>query len=300
MGFSFTLSKRLSTNGIDYTTECELPKNSELYYKLNLYSYYDNPVTSPAKDIIFVDILPHVGDTGVLLNTTDRLSEFSINLANFDVIGEITSGTTGEITQTKEFTVEYSSSYDPVRFGVFNDTTMGVDEWDNPTELESIKSIKIVTNENFYLYSGDTFSIVFKVKIPTDVNKGEVAYNSFAGRYSTYDEATQETSVGLGCEGPKVGVTVIGVDPREQSFIDLLQSIAMQQASLSSIIEGEALKIEKANQICTPDEQEELLKINASVNETITQITTMEELFIEFIELTCGNGCEEDTDVEYS
>lgn len=168
MSLSFTVSKRLSIDGIDYTTSCELKPNSELFYKLNIYSSQYNPTTSFGKNLIFVDILPHVGDTGVLLTSVDRLSEFNIELASFELIGEILSGSTGEITQTKEFDVEYSSSYDPIRFGAYDDDIIGVDKWDNPTDLSLVKSIKITTNDNLLLSSGDTLSIILKVKTPSN------------------------------------------------------------------------------------------------------------------------------------
>lgn len=289
MSLSFTVSKRLSVDGIDYTTSCELPPNSELYYKLNIYSSNYNASTSFGKNMIFVDILPHIGDTGVLLNTTDRLSEFSISLASFELIGEILSGSTGKITQTKEFDVEYSSSYDPIRFGQNNDEVIGEDDWDNPTELDLVKSIKITTNDNLLLSSGDTLSIILKVKTPADVSIGKTAYNSYAGKIYVYDTETEETKSMLAVEGTKVGVTIVDDGSREQSFVDLIESIALQQTALSYILEGEALKIEKAMKISS---QEEIILVNQSVTETIANIKSLEALFLEFIDLTCNPSCD--------
>lgn len=286
MSLAFIVSKRLSTDGTNYTLNCELPTNSELYYKLNLYSYDDNTENSTAQDIEFVDILPFVGDTGVLLTSVDRLSEFSINLASFDIIGEVLSSS-GKITNTSDFTVEYSSSSDPIRFGFSSGEFIGVDKWDNPNELDLVKSIKITTNETFKLSAGDTFSVILKVKTPKDATVGTSAYNSFAGNFKVYDPSTETIKEMLPTEGTKVGVTILN-NAREQSFIDLMTAIALQQTALSSILEGEALKIEKANEISS---QEEIILINQSVNQTIQGVTTMEELFIEFLQLTCNNGC---------
>lgn len=92
----------------------------------------------------------------------------------------------------------------------------------------------------------------------------------------------------LAVEGTKVGVTIIDDGSREQAFVDLIQSIALQQTALSYILEGEAYKIEKAMEIST---QEEITLINQSVAKTIAEIKSLETLFLEFIDLTCNSGC---------
>lgn len=278
---SFSTKKQLSVDGVEYASSCTLGLESEFYYKIALTSSEYNESNYLATNIEFVDILPYVGDTGVVLNTTARLSEYEISLANGDFIGEVTSGKTGEVTQTTAFKVEYSSGYNPIRFES-SGSEIGKDEWDNPENIEDVKAIKITLDETFFLGSSDTLSIIFKAKTPLLGTNDEVAYNSFGVMFYLYDSETSESHGMLPTEPSKVGVTLEFEDIMEQAYIDLIQSIALQQTALSHILNAEAEKMEKAMEIST---QEEIIEVNSSVAGMISSVVTIEELYLKFLDI---------------
>lgn len=273
---SFSTKKQLSVDGIDYTSSCNLGLESEFYYKISLTSSEYNASNYLATNMVFVDILPYIGDTGVVLNTTARLSEYEIALASGDFIGEVTSGKTGEVTQTTAFKVEYSSGYNPIRFDS-SGNEIGEDEWDNPKNIDEVRAIKVTTDETFFLGSSDTLSIIFKAKTPLLGTNDEVAYNSFGLSLYLYDSETADSHSMLPTEPTKVGVTLEFDDGREQAFTDLMQSIALQQTALSHILNAEAEKMEKAMEIST---QEEIIEVNKSVTGMVSSIVTIEELYV--------------------
>lgn len=282
---SFSTQKRLSVDGVDYVSACTLDLDSEFYYRIALTSSEYNASNYLATNIVFVDILPHIGDTGVVLNTTERLSEYQIALASKDFVVEVESGKTGEITTTKAFKVEYSSSNNPIRFNSYGEYVIGDGEWDNPESLEEIRAIKITTDETFYLDSSDTVQVIFKAKTPETGVNGEVAYNSFGVKFYMYDTETEESHSLLPAEPTKVGVTLEFDDEqlkRDQALTDLIQSIALQQTALSHILNAEAEKMERSTEI---GDQEGILEINKSVTAMVSSIVTIEQLYLKFLDI---------------
>lgn len=277
---SFSTKKLVSLNGEDYTTNVTTTPNTEVFYKIALTSSEYNASTSFGTQIEFIDILPHIGDTGVILNEVSRLSEYSVSLANENFIGQIISGKTGEVTTTTDFTVEYSSSNNPIRFNDYGKYVIGTDEWDNPKDISLVRAIKV--NTNLLLDSSDTFAIIFKVLVPT-ATTGETAYNSFGAKFYVYDSTTETTSSMLPTEPNKVGITMENtIDTREQAYIDLMQSIAMQEASIAYILEGEYAKMQKSLEFA---DTTALQQVNTSVAEMLTSITTLETLYLDFLEI---------------
>lgn len=286
MALSFSTKKALSVDGIEYVSNCDLGLGSEVYYKISLIWSEYNASTSQAINIEYVDILPYVGDTGVLLYDQERLSEYEIGLSSKEVKAEILSGKTGEVKETTAFKVEYSSSVNPIRFNGYGEYVVGDGEWDNPENIEDIKALKITTDDTLFLDSSDTLSIIFKCKTPNKGVKGDTAYNSFALKLCVYDTVTGETTTMLPTEPPKVGVTLDFDEEalkREQSFIDLTQTIALQQTALSHVLNAEAEKMEKAIEISTGDE---IIEVNQSVAEMINAITILEQLYLKFLDIS--------------
>ncbi|MEG0282927.1 MAG: SdrD B-like domain-containing protein [Clostridia bacterium] len=72
----------------------------------------------------------------------------------------------------------------------------------------------------------------------------------------------------------KVTVTVYAPTPIDQAVTDILQSVALQQAALSHIINAEGEKIQKILQITNNKEQ--ITAVNSSVSKTLNSITNLE------------------------
>ncbi|MEG2273991.1 MAG: SdrD B-like domain-containing protein, partial [Clostridia bacterium] len=132
------------------------------------------------KDIQIVDILPYVGDTGVILNTIPRGSQFDVyptTAITADVFNLIGNPVTPPIIQ-----IYYSTSQDPVRFDETGTGTIGTGSWSlvPPVDVTTIAAIKVVTDPTTILNPYDVLTVSIKAKAPVGVALGKIAYNSFA------------------------------------------------------------------------------------------------------------------------
>ncbi len=93
-----------------------------------------------------------------------------------------------------------------------------------------------------------------------------------------------------------MGLPVItpGTSTREEAIVDLVTSIAMEQTALSHILNAEGEKIEKIVESATT--AEELLAVNASVEEMVTAITALEVVLQSKLSLFQEEFEEETTD----
>ncbi|MCL2619294.1 MAG: hypothetical protein FWD98_09640 [Defluviitaleaceae bacterium] len=83
-----------------------------------------------------------------------------------------------------------------------------------------------------------------------------------------------------------MGMPVIepGEGSREQAITDLIQSVALQEAALSHILNAEGEKMQKI--IGMHDvSQEELLRLNRSVQSLVNAVTRLEMIFLAKLEL---------------
>ena len=103
--------------------------------------------------IEIVDILPHIEDTGVITTNTARNSEFQVYM-----IEDITISIPGN--EDVKFDVQYSESYDPVRFGAEFNIIGTDDNWktEMPEDLSKIRSLKI-TSKDIVLNPNETLEI---------------------------------------------------------------------------------------------------------------------------------------------
>lgn len=62
---------------------------------------------------------------------------------------------------------------------------------------------------------------------------------------------------------------------RDQAITDIIESVALEQAALSHIINAEGEKLQKAINLCGVD-QKKLIEINKSVERTIRSISQLE------------------------
>lgn len=79
---------------------------------------------------------------------------------------------------------------------------------------------------------------------------------------------------------------------REQAVTNLIESIALQQAALSHILNAEGEKIQKILKVCTCNE--EIFKVNESVKEVLNAVTHLEHLLVTKLELVSCKLCKHD------
>lgn len=79
---------------------------------------------------------------------------------------------------------------------------------------------------------------------------------------------------------------------RDQAITDLIESIALEQAALSHIINAEGEKIQKILKIfeCT----DEIFKVNDSVKGVLDAVTRLEDLLVAKLELISCKICRYD------
>lgn len=156
-------------------------------------------------NIELVDILPYVGDTGVIVTGTSRDSAFAVYLAEA-VTAQVVHLLTGD---SREVTLDiaYSTSTDPIRYGS-DGTEIGSGLWTAtvPEDLGSIASVKVLMSEELSSY--EVLQVTLVCTVPVGVGSGEMAYNSFAMVADLLREG--ESSTLLPTETSKVSVTVEG------------------------------------------------------------------------------------------
>jgi uncharacterized repeat protein (TIGR01451 family) len=162
-----------------------LLSGSAFQYKIRV----QNVGTVSVENFTLIDILPFVGDTGVV-DTTPRGSQWAPSLVS-------------PILAPSDVTVYYSTSGNPCR-GEVGGPTSGCDapNWTTvaPEPISDVKSFKLeFTGAPAVSY--DTKEMVFNMVAPAGLNPGDVAFNSFA--WSGY---RSDLGTPLGAEPNKVGI----------------------------------------------------------------------------------------------
>lgn len=166
--------------------------NGTFQYKL----YVKNTGNQPLTNIRTLDILPWVGDIGVLTYGDSRQTAYQPTFVSMDIVP---SGVT----------VKYSNSSNPCRAGLdaaITEPGSGCDantfSTTMPTNLADIHSL-IFDFGNIVIQPADSLELRWTMRVPYGVGPGEVAWNSFGHR----SESTTGTIVPP-AEPIKVGVTV--------------------------------------------------------------------------------------------
>ena len=160
------------------------------------------------KDIEIVDILPHIGDTGVILLNQQRGSQFNMYATSI-VTAEIINVIGDPVDPNPDITIEYSTSNDPIRFDQLgNSIGTGIWSLNPPENIINLRSIKITTRANVILKPYDRLIINFSNKVPVGVSLNQIAYNSFAVRANKIVGQTTEPL--LATEPNKVAVKIVG------------------------------------------------------------------------------------------
>ncbi len=188
----------------DYTEEPEVGNTTQggaVDYKLTVSNIGNVDIES----FEIVDILPYIGDTGVISNTP-RLSQFPVYIT-----GAVTAAVAPPVTgdPPPQLQVWYSFSSDPVRFDATGTGTIGtVNDWTlvPPADMTTVKSVKI-KSVNTLLHPGQALTIHMGGVAPVGVPQGLVAWNSFALNAFYFNQAGVLTNL-LPVEPEKVGVQV--------------------------------------------------------------------------------------------
>jgi len=154
----------------------------------------ENTGNVPIHDAVVLDILPIIGDTGVI-DLSQRDTEWKAALA-------------GPVTAPPGVTVYYSRSADPRRLDFDPDGPAGAEdpEWSTtpPATITDARSLKFVFN-GVVIQPGEEFELSWPMRAPVETpTDGEIAWNSF-GYYGTREDTGTEL---LPSEPIKVGIAV--------------------------------------------------------------------------------------------
>ncbi|MEI6605402.1 MAG: SdrD B-like domain-containing protein, partial [Verrucomicrobiota bacterium] len=118
-------------------------------------------------NLLLIDILPSVGDVGVI-DTSPRLSAWTPEL-------------TGAIL-VDNATVYYSTQANPNRSEVGGPTTGNLPNWSTtlPADPTTVRSFKIVWDASVVLTPGQALNFYIPMRAPLDLADGTIAWNSFA------------------------------------------------------------------------------------------------------------------------
>ncbi|WP_198424764.1 SdrD B-like domain-containing protein, partial [Spirosoma endbachense] len=147
----------------------------------------------PMKNIVIIDVLPFIGDKGVL-DTQDRLTQWRPNLA-------------GPVTPPAGVSVYYSTQPNPCRPELnFSPAGCTNANWSTvpPTDITTVQSLKFDFG-SIVIQPGDSLFLAWPMRAPTDApTSGEIAWNSFG-----YIAARNDNNVQLLAAEPiKVGIQV--------------------------------------------------------------------------------------------
>ncbi len=145
-----------------------------------------------------VDILPHVGDTGVVLTGQSRGSEFPLYLS-----GEPGVLLDGEAVQS---VILYSSGYDPIRFGGRFDEIGRQESWTSSFPAEGVGAVKVATQAP--LSPGETLVVGLRATVPVGVQPQWLSFNSFATQATYINPQGIDTTL-LAVEGQQVGAQIV-------------------------------------------------------------------------------------------
>lgn len=169
--------------------------DKDVTYTNNVY----NSSNHPFEDLVMIDLMPTLNDTGVINQNDNRGSQFAVDFAgSLNIV--ITSGS-GETTTTREvtdYTIQYSNK---VSFTDADFDGISADGWSDTWD-ENSKSFRIVLGDSVELAAGETLVVEYDGKIASDASPGDIAWNSFGYQYNC------DGRDDLRAEPPKVGVMI--------------------------------------------------------------------------------------------
>ena len=180
--------------------------NGTFVYKLTV----TNPGNVPLNNIKIMDVLPFVGDVGVLLTSANRDSEFTPYL-------------TSVVTAPPGITVSYSTSRNPKRTDLdpaLSDPPGAAGTFSPvaPVDLTTVGSL-LFDFGTIVLAPLETRELTWTMTAPTSVIPGDIAWNSFGFRAGATDGGTPpppSEPIKVGVTVPATGASLIG----DQAWFD--------------------------------------------------------------------------------
>lgn len=176
-------------------------------YRLYVTNSFDRDLT----DINLVDILPYVGDTGVILPDSDRDSQFKV-IANSGITISLLNLLGDTVDDVSKLSIDYSTSDNPTRFDENGDEIGEDDDWSStlPEPISDLRAFRVKTGDDFVLHPYDRLILTWDILTPATASVGEIAYNSFAA------DAVKIMAEGnvqlLPTEPIKVGIEIVESD----------------------------------------------------------------------------------------
>ena len=202
----FLLNKLvMGQNDLAFTSAGTTVQGGEVDYRLQVTN--NQPIE--LRDIEIVDILPYVGDTGVILTGQPRGSQFNVYTTGA-VTAQIVNMIGNPVEPNPDIIIEYSTSSDPQRFDQ-SGNPIGTGSWSSapPADITTIRSVRITTGPSVILKPYDRLIINVKAKAPVGVPLSRYAYNSYAVRANKIVGGTQVEPM-LPTEPNKVSVRIVG------------------------------------------------------------------------------------------
>ena len=202
----FLLSKLvMGQNDLAFTSAGVTVQGGEIDYQLQVTN--NQPIE--LRDIEMVDILPYVGDTGVILTSQPRGSQFNV-YATAVVTAQIVNMIGDPVDPNPDIVIEYSTSSDPQRFDQTGNP-IGTGSWSStpPIDTTAIKSVRVTTGPSLTLKPYDRLMVYIKAKAPVGLPLSRYAYNSYAVRANKVVSGGQVEPM-LPTEPSKVSVRIVG------------------------------------------------------------------------------------------
>lgn len=148
------------------------------------------------QNFVVIDLLPMVGDTGVVNQSDKRGSEFSVLFAE-NLKLQVLDSKGSVVNDQSKYTIQFSTkkSFTEEDFGGSAD-----EQWHNSWKAGDC-SFRIIMASDFVLSSQQTLVISYDGKISEDAVPGTIAWNSFGYQYYSSGHSTA-----MRAEPPKVGV----------------------------------------------------------------------------------------------
>lgn len=186
-------------------------QGGSINYKLILFNNGNTPLLSTE----IIDILPHINDTGIIVDTPRESQYHVYNIYN--VTAKILNSF-NESIGSEIINVLYNNTYTPPRFDSYGNDIEGTGVWTltPPNPITLTGSFKIYTDIS--LYPGETIEIDVYCLSPYGVTDEQISWNSFTYKVSYIDKLTGEKAFLLPAEPRKVGVSVDGSNPNVTSI----------------------------------------------------------------------------------
>lgn len=182
----------------------------DVIYTNNIENVSNNSFTQ----MVIVDSMPHINDTGVLNQKEKRGSEFSVAYAEgLELWVTEESGTKRQLEEGVDYFVEFSNL---VSFTEADMSGTSTEQWHSFWQSDDV-SFRIKMADTFALKKGCILTVKYNGVVGENANPGETAWNSFAYQYTAEVNGNEKT---LRAEPPKVGVKIYKKPVIEKDVLD--------------------------------------------------------------------------------